>query len=84
MRQRTQLINALRGLLAEYGWIAPKGLFHASAMLAKIEDPSCPLPHSARDVFLVMIASLKALDERIALLDREIASVPARMRPRGG
>jgi transposase len=25
VRQRTQLINAIRGHLAEYGWIAPKG-----------------------------------------------------------
>ena len=41
VRQRTQLLNALRGLLAEHGWVAPKGLFHASAMFAKIEDPSC-------------------------------------------
>jgi transposase len=73
VRQRTQLLNALRGLLAEHGWVAPKGLFHASAMMAKIEDPSCALPQGARDVFLVMIASVKALDERIHLLDREIA-----------
>lgn len=73
VRQRTQLLNALRGLLAEHGWVAPKGLFHAAAMMAKIEDPLCKLPHSARDVFLVMIASVKALDERILLLDREIA-----------
>ena len=72
VRQRTQLLNALRGLLAEHGWVAPKGLFHASAMFAGIEDPSCDLPPSARDVFLVMIASVKALDERIHLLDREI------------
>lgn len=73
VRQRTQLLNAVRGLLAEHGWVAPKGLFHASAMFAKIEDPSCALPASARDVFLVMIASVRALDERIHLLDREIA-----------
>ena len=73
VRQRTQLLNALRGLLAEHGWVAPKGLFHASAMFAKIEDPSCGLPRNAREVFLVMIASAKALDERIRLLDREIA-----------
>jgi transposase len=25
VRQRTQLINAIRGHLTEYGWIAPKG-----------------------------------------------------------
>ena len=31
VRQRTQLINALRGLLAEYGWVAPKGLFHMAS-----------------------------------------------------
>ena len=73
VRQRTQLLNALRGLLAEHGWVAPKGLFHSAAMMAKIEDPACALPQSARDVFLVMIASAKALNERIGLLDREIA-----------
>ncbi len=73
VRQRTQLINALRGLLAEYGWVAPKGLFHFAGMTARIADPTSGLPQSARAVFLVMIDSVKALDERIAGLDREIA-----------
>ena len=73
VRQRTQFINALRGLLAEHGWVAPKGVFQARAMMANIEDPSCPLPQGARDAFLAMIASIKALDEQIVLLDREIA-----------
>ena len=71
VRQRTQFINALRGLLAEHGWVAPKGLFHARSM-AQIEDPSCSLPQGARDVFLAMIASIKALDQQIVVLDREI------------
>jgi transposase len=74
VRQRTQLINALRGLLAEHGWVAPQGLFHASAMMAKIEDPSCDLPRSARDVFLLMIESVRALDARIRELDQEITT----------
>src|SRR5213596_3488096 len=52
VRQRTQFINALRGLLAEHGWIAPKGLFQARSMMAQIEDPSCSLPQGARDAFL--------------------------------
>jgi transposase len=73
VRQRTQFINALRGLLAEHGWVAPKGVFHAREMMAKIEDPSCALPQGARDAFLAMIASITALDEQIVLLDREIA-----------
>jgi len=73
VRQRTQLIDALRGLLAEHGWVSPKGLFHARAMMAKIEDPSCSLPRGARDAFLALIGSVKVLDEQIIVLDREIA-----------
>ena len=74
VRQRTQTINALRGLLAEYGWIAPKGLFHVAAMMTRIEDPSCDLPHSARSAFLMMIDIIREHDKRIRELDREIAS----------
>ncbi len=73
VRQRTQTVNALRGLLAEYGWIAPKGLFHLAGMIARIEDPTCDLPQSARGVFLMMIDSIKEQDCRIRGLDREIA-----------
>lgn len=74
VRQRTQTINALRGLLAEHGWVAPKGLFHFAGLIAKIEDPSCDLPASARTVFLVMIDSIKQQDQRIRELDREITA----------
>ncbi len=73
VRQRTQTINALRGLLAEYGWIAPKGLFHVAAMMTRIEDPACELPPSARSVFLMMIDIIRDHDGRIRELDREIA-----------
>jgi transposase len=73
VRQRTQLINALRGLVAEYGWVAPQGRTKASALIADIEDPACKLPQSARDVFLVMIDQIRGLDARIEHFDREIA-----------
>ena len=73
VRQRTQTINALRGLLAEYGWIAPKGLFHVGKLIDRIEDPACDLPQAARSVFLLMIDSIKEQDKRIRELDREIA-----------
>lgn len=74
VRQRTQTINALRGLLAEHGWVAPKGLFHVGKLIARIEDPSCDLPVSARSVFLVMIDGIKQHDQRIRELDREITA----------
>lgn len=37
--QLTQLINALRGHLSEYGVIAPQGPSHVERLVAEIEDP---------------------------------------------
>jgi transposase len=74
VRQRTQLINALRGLLAEHGWVAPQGRFRMSRLMADIEDPGCALPEAARDVFLVMIEAIRSLDTRIEGFDRAIAA----------
>lgn len=37
VRQRTQLVNALRGHLAEYGWVAPRGKAQI-AILADLLD----------------------------------------------
>jgi transposase len=73
VRQRTQLINSLRGLVGEYGWVAPKGHFHMAELMGRIEDPACALPAAAREVYLVMIASIRALDERIDALSHDIA-----------
>jgi transposase len=73
VRQRTQLINALRGLLAEHGWVAPQGRFRMTRLMADIEDPGCALPEAARAVFLVMIEAIRALDERVGGFDRDIA-----------
>ena len=73
-RQRTQLINALRGLVAEHGWVAPQGRWRLAQLMADIEDPACALPKPAQSVFAVMIASIRSLDRDIDDLDREIAS----------
>lgn len=56
-RQRTQLINALHGLLAEHGWVAPKGLFHIAGMMKRIEDQACGLPERARSGAVVLHSS---------------------------
>ncbi|MDH2134428.1 IS110 family transposase [Sphingobium yanoikuyae] len=75
VRQRTQLINALRGHLAEYGWVAPRGLAQV-AMLADLldeEEMTSSLPEAARAMLRVMTDMLAELDDRIADLDKEIA-----------
>lgn len=73
VRQRTQIINALRGHLAEYGWVVPKGVPHVERLIARIEDPGEVLPAGARQVLQVLVATLRGLDEQIAVLDTEIA-----------
>ncbi|MCL6286238.1 transposase [Ruegeria sp. 2012CJ41-6] len=44
VRQRIELVNALRALLYEYGYVFPTGLAHLKRIVAVIEDPSCDLP----------------------------------------
>jgi transposase len=75
VRQRTQLINAIRGHLTEYGWIAPKGPSHV-AMLADLierEAIASSLPEAARAMFRCMLDQLAGLNGKIADLDKEIA-----------
>lgn len=74
VRQRTQLINAVRGHLTEYGWVAPKGPSHMAMLGDLLEDEmGSLLPPAAVAMFRVMLDLLADLDDRIAELDREIA-----------
>ena len=70
--QRTQIINALRGHMAEHGWVAPKGPSHI-ARLADLLGDEAAVPAAARPVLAAMLEMLAELDRRIAMLDREIA-----------
>src|SRR6516164_6518761 len=73
VRQRTQILNAIRGHLAEYGRVAPKGICHVERLIDEIEDPASELPDAARASLQSLVAMLPALDEEITRLDREIA-----------
>lgn len=84
VRQRTQLINSLRGLVAEYGWVAPQGRTRIAQLIADIEDPTCKLPEAAREVFVVMIEAIRSLDAKIEGFDRTIAGRPGTIRMRSG
>lgn len=56
VRQRTQLINAIRGHLTEFWWVAPKGPSHVSVLASLFEEGEeigASLPEAARAMFLV-------------------------------
>jgi transposase len=74
IRQRTQTINAIRGHLAEYGWVAPRGPSWVTMLGELVEDElGASLPEAARDMFRIMLGLLEELDRRIGELDKEIA-----------
>ncbi|MFD2646499.1 IS110 family transposase [Devosia albogilva] len=74
VRQRTQLINAIRGHLAEYGWVAPKGPSHVAVLSDLLEgEIGSSLPQAAVPMFRMMLDLLETLNARIIELDKEIA-----------
>jgi transposase len=74
VRQRTQIINALRGHLGEYGLITPQGPSHVERLIAQVQDPSSGLPSAARACLARLVEILRALKTEIAELNREIAA----------
>jgi transposase len=75
VRQRTMLVNALRGHLAEFGVVAPRGVHKVEELIAVIGDESDErIPSSARCALRVLATELAALELRIAALEAEIVA----------
>lgn len=73
IRQRTMLVNALRGHLAEFGIVTRQGKAGAGTLIALVEDDDHDLiPRLARVALLPMIEQLREAHEKIGELDREI------------
>jgi len=72
VRQRTQIINALRGHLAEFGMVVPKGAQNLPKLVGLIQDGGSGIPTEARSIFEVLAQTLELLQSKICLLDVEI------------
>lgn len=73
VRQRIQIINALRGHLSEYGIVVPQGPAHVGRLVEHLTDPHSEVPDGARAVLTILVDTLRLLEERIGLFDKEIA-----------
>lgn len=72
VRQRTQLINALRGHLAEYGVVAARGPAQVKRLADAIKDDAVALPEAVRELGRVHLEQIEALDARTRDLDKRI------------
>ena len=72
VRQRTQTINALRGHLAEYGVVAPRGPAYVGRLAEAIEDADSGLPDLVRELGALLLDQVADLDEKTAGLEHEL------------
>jgi transposase len=73
VRQRTMLINAVRGHCAEFGLIAPQGALRVTELVAQIRSADDGrLPALVRSALLLMADQLNALMAQINLLGRTL------------
>jgi len=73
VRQRTQLINALRGHLAEYGVVAPQGPANLKELAGAVEDERTPLPLLVVELSRGFLEQIDALSKKIAELEQATA-----------
>lgn len=80
--QRTQVINALRGHLAEFGLITGKGRENVDKLRAVLEPSagSDELPAVVRHMAQLCFEQIDSLSQRIAELDAQVAAASRRSR----
>jgi transposase len=73
VRQRTMLVNAVRGHFAEFGIVAPQGIRRVGELAALlIDEDATTLPSLARQALRALLAQLQALEKQIASLEAAV------------
>jgi transposase len=73
VKQRTMLINTLRGLMAEFGIVVAEGPRHVGELVAILADPAdrC-IPTPLHEGLLAIVETLRGLERRIEIIDKQI------------
>jgi transposase len=70
IRQRTQLINALRGHLSEHGVVAPQGPANVRVLAEAIEHETTSLPLLVVELSRVFLEQIDGLSKKIGELEK--------------
>jgi hypothetical protein len=82
IKERTARINQLRGLLAEFGLIMPKGRYSAQHQIPDIlEDAENGLPMLARRLLHDTYRRLNVLNDQVLIYDRELNQLARESEP---
>jgi transposase len=72
--QRTQLINALRSHMAEFGIVAPQRPYKVTELIARLADPGDEqIPSLAKPVLQMLVDQLRDTEQRIGELETRLA-----------
>lgn len=71
LKQRTMLVNAVRGHAAEFGIVGAKGVGRITALLERLAA-SKSVPELARAIFAGLAAQIERLDKQLKALDRQV------------
>ena len=72
IRQKTMLVNSLRGQLGELGIIAPQGRTGLADLVRLVSDEQVRLPALVRDAMLSLVSQLKETVCRVTVMDQRI------------
>lgn len=72
IKQRTAQGNQIRGLLAEYGVIIPKGIAHIRKQLPALEKGAGDLTDNSLEIVTLLYEQFKQLDDQVKIYDKKI------------
>jgi transposase len=76
MAERTARLNALRGLLREFGVFIPVGARQVlPAVWAQVEDADSALPESLRAIFAEACGEIREIEARIKKVERQLEAM---------
>lgn len=75
IKQRTAQANQIRGLLAEYGVIIPKGISHINNLLMILEDNKDKLTFKSIGIFKKLYEQFKLYKNEIAEYDQQLEQI---------
>ena len=77
VRQRTDLVNALRAHLYEYGYIVPQGIGHQGRLKEILDEPKSELPELVREVGRTILEQIAGKNDAILSMDRKMRHLAA-------